>query len=111
MSMAAVNVLIVRPKASVSTRSLRRLACVTWFRRGVHVDCSHESRMRQIRMSGSTRGGEALPRRLLYWLNNSFRALSEHFLRFTESCGVDRNVRFDLFQLCGVTAVEPGELE
>ena len=24
--------------------------------------------MRQIRMSGSTRGGEALPRRLLYWL-------------------------------------------
>src|SRR5207244_3777064 len=42
---AAVNVLIVRPKASVSTRISRRLACTTWFCRSVHVDCSHESRM------------------------------------------------------------------
>src|SRR6058998_501351 len=62
---AAANARIVCPKASVYPRTCGSLVCGLWFCRAVLVHCLHESRMREIFMSGSARG-ESLRTRLLY---------------------------------------------
>src|SRR5207249_115053 len=43
-------------KASVYTRICRSLGCVPWSHPAALVACLHESRMREIFMSGSARG-------------------------------------------------------
>ena len=66
ISDGAVSGHIGRPRALAFTRTCVNLACASWFLLVDCRDCSHESRMREIRTSGSARGECALPIRLLY---------------------------------------------
>src|SRR5688572_30339128 len=69
---AAVNAPIVRRILRVSTRIFANWGCDIYPCRVVRVTCLHESRMRAICMSGSTRGecvGSLISLTLLlYWL-------------------------------------------